>query len=79
MCEGRMDADEALAEIFPDRDSDVSSLSHRAGLKTTAGQRTMSGQNDDLFRQNFGSPVVLTGHVQDFQINNTKKNIRSIS
>ena len=28
MREGRMDTDEAPAEIFPDRDSDVSNLSH---------------------------------------------------
>ena len=41
-------------------------------LKITAGQRTMSGQNDDLFRQNFGSAVILTGHVHGFQINSTK-------
>ena len=39
----------------------------------------MSGQNDDLAGQNFGSAVILTGHVHDFQINNTKKIIRSIS
>ena len=34
-----------------------------------AGQRTMSGQNDDLSGQNFGSAVILTGHVHGFQIN----------
>ena len=28
MCEGRMDTYEAPAEIFPDRDNDVSNLSH---------------------------------------------------
>ena len=28
MCEGRMDTDEAPAEIFADRDSNVSNLSH---------------------------------------------------
>ena len=44
-----------------------------------AGQRTMSGQNDHLSGQNFGSAVILTGHVHGFQINNTKKFIRSIS
>ena len=38
-----------------------------------AGQRTMSGQNDDLSRQNFGLAVILTGHVHGFQINDTKK------
>ena len=37
-----------------------------------AGQRTMSGQNDDLSGQNFGSPVILNGHVHGFQINGTK-------
>ncbi len=54
---------------------------HLAGLKITAGQRTMSGQSDDLSGQNFGSAVILTGHVHGFQINNThtKKNIRSIA
>ena len=51
----------------------------RSGLKITAGQRTMSGQNDDLSGQNFGSAVILTGHVHGFQLNNTKKFIRSIS
>ena len=50
-----------------------------SGLKITAGHRTMSGQNDDLSGQNFGSAVILTGHVHGFQINNTKKIIRSIS
>ena len=49
------------------------------GLKITAGQRTMSGQNDDLSGQNFGSAVILTGHVHGFQINNTKKIICIIS
>ena len=39
-----------------------------SGLKITAGQRTMSGQNDDLSGQNFGSAVILTGHVHSFQI-----------
>ena len=38
-----------------------------------AGQRTMSGQNDDLSGQKFGSAGILTGHVHGFQINNTKK------
>ena len=28
------------------------------GLKITAGQRAMSGQNDDLSGQNFGSAVI---------------------
>ena len=28
MCEGRMYTDEAPAELFPDRDSDISNLSH---------------------------------------------------
>ena len=51
----------------------------KAGLKITAGQRTMSGQNDDLSGQNFGLVVILTGHVHGFLINNTKKFIRSIS
>ena len=49
-----------------------------SGLKITAGQRTMSGQNDDLSGQNFGSAVILTGHV-NVQTNNTKNFIRSIS
>ena len=43
----------------------------RAGLKITAGQRTMSGQNDNLSGQNFGSAVILTGHEHGSQINNT--------
>ena len=50
-----------------------------SGLKIIAGQRTMSGQNDDLSGQNFGLVVILTGHVHGFQINNTKKIIRSIA
>ena len=45
---------------------------NKPGLKITAGQRTMSGQNNDLSGQNFGSAVILTGHVHGFQINNTK-------
>jgi len=34
-----------------------------AGLKITAGQWKMSGQNGDLTNQNLHSPVMLTGHV----------------
>ena len=34
------------------------------GLKITAGQRTMTGQNDKI------SAVFLIGHVRDFQIIN---------
>ena len=37
-------------------------------LQIMAGQRTMSGQDDYLSRQNFGSAVILTGHVHGFQI-----------
>ena len=47
---------------------------HSTGLKMTASQRTMSSQNDNLSGQNFGSAVILTGHVHGFQINNTNKN-----
>ena len=47
-------------------------LAGSPGLKITAGQRTMSGQNDDLSGQKFGSAVILTGHVHNFQINSTK-------
>ena len=50
----------------------------KTGLKITAGQRTMSGQNDDLSGQNFGSAVILTGHAHDFQINSTKKNLFTV-
>ena len=50
-----------------------------SGLKITAGQPTMSGQNADLSGQNFGLAVILTGQVHGFQINITKKFIRSIS
>ena len=35
-----------------------------AGLQITAGQRTMSGQDDYLSGQNVGLAVILTGHVQ---------------
>jgi len=34
-----------------------------SGLKITAGQRTMSGQNGDLTGQIRHLPVMLTGHV----------------
>ena len=34
------------------------------GLQITAGQRTMSGQDDYLSGQNLGLAVILTGHVQ---------------
>ena len=40
------------------------SHSASAGLQITAGQRTMSGQDDYLSGQNFGLAVILTGHVQ---------------
>ncbi len=40
-----------------------------------AGQRTMSGQNDDLSGENFGSPVILTGHVHGFQLIKHTKNL----
>ena len=33
------------------------------GLKITAGQRTMSGQDDHWSGQTFGLPVILTEHV----------------
>ena len=48
----------------------------KTGLKITAGQWTMSDQNDDLSGQNFGSAVILTGH--SFQINNTKKKLFAV-
>ena len=41
-----------------------------AGLKITAGHRTMSGQDDYLSGQNLGLTVILTGHVRGFQIIN---------
>ena len=49
-------------------------MKHSSGLKITAGQRTMTGQSDDLSGQNFGSAVILTSHIHSFQINNTQKN-----
>ena len=33
------------------------------GLKTTAGQRTMSGQDGQWSGQTFGLPVILTEHI----------------
>ena len=33
------------------------------GLKITASQRTMSGQDDHWSGQTFGLPVILTEHV----------------
>ena len=36
----------------------------QAGLKITAGHRTMSGQDDYLSGQNLGLAVILTGHVR---------------
>ena len=48
----------------------VNTRSIAAGFKITAGQRTMSGQDDYLFGQNFGLAVILTGHVRGFQIIN---------
>ena len=39
----------------------------RPGLKIAAAQRTMSGQDDHLSGQTFGSPVILTGHVNKRQ------------
>ena len=39
-----------------------------AGLKITAGHRTMSGQDDYLSGQNLGLAVILTGQVRGFQI-----------
>ena len=64
-----------LNEVLPGHDDVVFVVTDKmaAGLKITAGQRTMSGQNDDLSGQNFGSAVTLTGHVHVFQINNKKK------
>ena len=41
-----------------------------AGLKIMASHRTMSGQDDNLSRQNFGLAVILTGCIHGFQINN---------
>ena len=41
-----------------------------AGLKITAGHRTMSGQDDYLSGQNLGLAVILSGHVQGFQMIN---------
>jgi len=35
----------------------------QAGLKITAGQQTVSGQNGDLTGLKLHSPVMLTGHV----------------
>ena len=45
------------------------------GLKITAGQRTMSGQNDDLSRQNFDSAVILTGHLSPTYLGRSKKTL----
>ena len=45
---------------------------HVSRAQNNGRQRTMSGQNDDLSGQNFGSAVILTGHVHGFQINSTK-------
>ena len=43
----------------------------KTGLKITAGQRTMSGQNGLLTGQKFHSPVMLTGHAHSHSwINN---------
>jgi hypothetical protein len=33
-----------------------------SGLKITAGQRTMSGQNRGLTSQSISLPIILTGH-----------------
>ena len=41
-----------------------------AGLKITAGHRTMSGQDDHLSGQNLGLAVNLTGHAYGFQVIN---------
>ena len=43
------------------------SMSRCAGLKITAGHRTMSGQDDFWSGQNLGLAVILTGHVRSFQ------------
>ena len=43
-------------------------VSSHAGLKITAGHRTMSGQDDYLSGQNLGLAVILTGQVRGFQI-----------
>ena len=43
-----------------------------AGLKITAGHRTMSGQIRNLTGQIFYSPVMLTGHIQQSHRNKRK-------
>lgn len=44
-----------------------STMRVKAGLKITAGHRTISGQDDQLSGQNLGLAVILTGHVRGFQ------------
>ena len=51
----------------------LSTLITETGLKITAGQPTMSGQDDYLSRQNLGLEVILTGHVRSFQTISRKK------
>ena len=49
-----------------------------AGLKITAGHRTMSSQIRNLTGQIFYSPVMLTGHIQQSYRNKRKFPLSSV-